>query len=97
MSLISYWILFFQTNAKFEAGRDDVRQAVRGEFTVAIDGLTTERSDLLNQMSDLRLKLAEAQSERDAAEKEWQVKAEDEAVKIHAKYVYMITFLLFFL
>ena len=75
----------FQTNAKFEAERDDVRQAVRGEFTVAIDGLTGERSDLLNQLSDLRLKLAEAQSERDSAEKEWQAKAEDEAVKIHAK------------
>ena len=27
----------FQTNAKFEAERDDVRQAMRGEFTVAIE------------------------------------------------------------
>ena len=61
---------------------------MRGEFTVAIDGLTGERSDLLNQLSDLRLKLAEAQSERDSAEKEWQAKAEDEAVKIHAKWVH---------
>lgn len=77
---------FSQANAKFEAEREDVRQAVRGEFSAAMESLTNERSGLLNQMSELRVKLAEAQSEKEAAEKDWRTKSDDEAAKIHAKY-----------
>ena len=77
----------FQSIAKFEAERDDVRQAVRGEFVAAMDSLTAERSALMNQVSEIRLKLAEAQSDREAAEKQWRVRADEEAAKIHARLV----------
>ena len=62
-----------------------MRAAVRGEFTVAMESLTSERGALMNQLSDVRLKLAEAQSEREAAEKQWKAHADEEAAKIHAR------------
>ena len=60
---------------------------MKGEFTTAMESLTEERTGLLNQMSAMRLKLAEAQSEKEAAERQWRSNAEEEATKIHAKYV----------
>jgi hypothetical protein len=45
-----------QLNGKLELEREDVRQAVRGEFAVALEGLTQERASLLNQVSELRLR-----------------------------------------
>jgi hypothetical protein len=75
-----------QANARFEAEREDVRKAVRGEFATAMESLTVERTNLLNQLSELRLKLAEVQSEKEAAENQWRVHAEEEAAKIHTKY-----------
>ncbi len=65
--------------------REDVRKAVRGEFTTAMEGLTSERTSLMNQVSEMRLKLASVQSEKEAAEKQWKTHAEEEAAKIHAK------------
>lgn len=63
----------------------DVRKSVRAEFASALDSLTLERTNLLAQISDLRLKLAEVQSERESAEKRWRCQAEEEAERIHAK------------
>jgi hypothetical protein len=37
-------------NAKLELEREDVRQSVRGEFSAALEGLTQERTNLLNQV-----------------------------------------------
>ena len=64
-----------------------MRQAVRGEFSMALDSLASEKSGLMNQLSEVRLKLAELQSEHEAAEKQWKVRADEEATKIHARYV----------
>ena len=50
-----------------------------------MESLTEERTGLLNQMSEMRLKLAEARSEKEAAERQWRSNAEEEAAKIHAK------------
>ena len=75
----------FQVNARLELEREDVRQAVRGEFSSALEGLTQERSNLLNQLSELRLRLAELQSEKETVERRWRMQAEEEAEKIHAK------------
>lgn len=72
-------------NARLELEREDVRQAVRGEFSAALEGLTQERGTLLNQMSELRLRLAEMQSEKEIVERRWRLQAEEEAEKIHAK------------
>ena len=72
-------------NARLELEREDVRQAVRGEFSAALEGLTQERGTLLNQMSELRLRLAEMQSEKEIVERRWWLQAEEEAEKIHAK------------
>ena len=76
-----------QTNAKFEAEKSNVRQAVRGEFCMALDSLASEKSGLMNQLSEVRLKLAELQSEFEAAEKQYKARADQEAAKIHARYV----------
>ena len=76
---------FFQANARFELEREDVRQSVRGEFSAALEGLTQERGNLLNQLSDMRLKLAEIQSEKETVERRWRLQAEEEAEKIHSK------------
>ena len=62
-----------------------MRSAVRGEFTTAMESLSVERSALMNQLTEVRLKLAEAQSDREAAEKLWKAHAEEEAAKIHAR------------
>ena len=75
----------FQVNERLENERDDIRTVVRGEFSSALDGLTEERSSLLNQLSDMRLKLAEAHSEQESSEKRWRCQAEEEAERIHAK------------
>ena len=75
----------FQINARFELEREDVRQSVRGEFSAALEGLTQERSNLLNQLSDMRLKFAELQSEKETVERRWRLQAEQEAEKIHSK------------
>ena len=77
--------MILQSLAKFEAERDDVRQAVRGEFSAAMESLTAERAALMNQLSEVRLKLAEVQSDREAAEKQWRVHADEEAARIHAR------------
>ena len=77
-----------QTNAKFEAEKSNVRQAVRGEFCMALDSLASEKSGLMNQLSEVRLKLAELQSEFEAAEKQYKARADEEAAKIHARYVW---------
>ena len=77
-----------QTNAKFEAEKSNVRQAVRGEFCMALDCLASEKSGLMNQLSEVRLKLAELQSEFEAAEKQYKARADEEAAKIHARYVW---------
>ena len=60
---------------------------MRGEFCMALDSLASEKSGLMNQLSEVRLKLAELQSEHEAAEKQWKVRADEEATKIHARYV----------
>ena len=70
-----------------ESERDDVRKSVRGEFSSALDGLSAERTHLLNETADLRLQLAEAKSEREAAERESKKEMEMEAMKIHARCV----------
>ena len=75
----------FQVNARLELEREDVRTAVRGEFSSALEGLTQERAGLLNQVSELRLKLAELQSDKETVERRWRLQAEEEAEKIHAK------------
>ena len=62
-----------------------MRQVVRGEFCMALDSLASEKSGLMNQLSEVRLKLAEAQSDREAAEKQWKIQADDEAAKIHTR------------
>ena len=59
---------------------------MRGEFASALDSLTEERTSLLTQLSDMRLKLAEAQSEQESSEKRWRCRAEEEAERIHSKY-----------
>ena len=82
---IIFSFLPFQVNARLELEREDVRQSVRGEFESALEGLTQERSQLLNQVSELRLKLAESQSEKETVERRWRMQAEEEAEKIHAK------------
>ena len=68
-----------------ETERDDIRNIVRGEFASALDTLTEERTNLLNQLSEMRLKLAEAKSELETSEKQWKCQAEEEAEKIHSK------------
>ena len=62
-----------------------MRNVVRGEFASALDSLTEERTSLLTQLSDMRLKLAEANSEKESAEKRWRCQAEEEAERIHSK------------
>ena len=84
-SVPRFFFCFFQGIAKFEAEREDVRSAVRGEFTTAMESLAAERTGLMNQVTEVRLKLAEAQSDREAAEKLWKAHAEEEAAKIHAR------------
>ena len=64
-----------------------MRSAVRGEFTTTMEGLASERGALMNQLTEARLKLAEAQSDREAAEKQWKSQAEEEAAKIHARWL----------
>lgn len=64
-----------------------MRQAVRGEFAVAMESLTMERGALMNQLSEVRLKLAEVQSEREADQKLWKAQADEEAAKIHTRFV----------
>ena len=68
-----------------ESERHDVRQSVRGEFASAIESLSQERGNLLNELSDLRLKLAELKSEKEAEEKERKREMEMEIEKIHVK------------
>ena len=63
-----------------------MREAVRGEFCMALDCLASEKSGLMNQLSEVRLKLAESQSDKEAAEKQWKVASDEEAAKIHARY-----------
>ena len=58
---------------------------MRGEFSSALDSLTEERTSMLSQLSDMRLKLAESHSEQEASEKRWRCQAEEEAERIHAK------------
>lgn len=82
---LPHFILFPQSNAKFEAEKSNMRQVVRGEFCMALDSLASEKSGLMNQLSEVRLKLAEAQSDREAAEKQWKIQADDEAAKIHTR------------
>lgn len=60
----------FQTNGRLESDRDDVRQSVRGEFAAALDTLSQERSGLLQETADLRLRLAEARAERESIERD---------------------------
>ena len=72
-------------NQRLETERDDVRTIVRGEFASALDALTEERSTLLNQLSEMRLKLAETKSALETSEKQWKLQAEEEAEKIHSK------------
>ena len=62
-----------------------MRSAVRGEFTTAMEALASEKSALMSQLTEARLKLVEAQSDREAAEKQWKAHAEEEAAKIHAR------------
>ena len=62
-----------------------MRQSVRGEFSSALDGLSAERTHLLNETADLRLQLAEARSETEAKEREAKREMEMEAMKIHAR------------
>ena len=50
-----------------------------------MESLAAERTGLMNQVTEVRLKLAEAQSDREAAEKLWKAHAEEEAAKIHAR------------
>ena len=59
---------------------------MRGEFTAAMESLASERGGLMNQLSEVRVKLAEAQSDKEAAEKQWKAQAEEEAAQIHARY-----------
>ena len=68
-----------------ESERNDVRSAVRGEFSSAIEGLSQERSKLLNDLSDLRLTVAELKSEKEASEKDRKREMEAEVDKIHEK------------
>ena len=86
--MLGYLYIHFsvsQVNERLENEKDDIRTIVRGEFSSALDGLTEERSSLLNQLSDMRLKLAEAHSEQESSEKRWRCQAEEEAERIHAK------------
>ena len=74
-----------QVNERLENERDDIRNVVRGEFASALDSLTEERTNLLSQLSDMRLKLAESHSEQESCEKRWRCQAEEEAERIHSK------------
>lgn len=72
-------------NGRLESEREDIRSAVRGEFTAALDSLASDRTTLLNQVGDLRLKLAEVLSQKEAEEKKRKQEAEEEAAKIHTR------------
>lgn len=74
-------------NAKLEGEREDIRQAVRGEFTTAMESLTLERSQLLQELSDLRLALAEVKSAKESTEKTMKREAEVEVERIHTRQV----------
>ena len=64
-----------------------MRSAVRGEFTTTMESLASERGALMNQLTEARLKLAEAQSDREAAEKQWKSQAEEEATSVPSSLV----------
>ena len=74
-----------------ESERDDVRQSVRGEFSTALESLSSERSALLDELSSLRLRLAEAASEREAAEREAKRETEEQVQRIHERLLLLIT------
>jgi hypothetical protein len=57
-----------------------------------LEGLTQERSNLLNQLSEVRLRLAELQSEKETVERRWRMQSEEEAEKIHTKSDFLIIF-----
>ena len=63
-----------QKIAKFDEEKEDVLSAARGEFTATMESLASERSALMNQLTEARLKLSEAQSEYEAAEKQWKTR-----------------------
>ena len=77
--------MMFQINEKLEGEREDIRQAVRGEFTTAMESLTSERSHLLQELSDLRLTLAEVKSAKESVEKTMKREAEMEVERIHTR------------
>lgn len=79
----------FQTNSTLESERDDVRKSVRGEFSSAIDALSKERGRLLSEVSQLRLKLSQLSSSRDAEEKERKSQMEAEMANIQERYEYL--------
>jgi regulator of replication initiation timing len=76
---------FPQTNGRLESERDDVRRAVCGEFSSALESLSEERGNLLNELSDLRLRLAEVVSEKEAAEKDRRREVDAEVKEIHQR------------
>ena len=58
---------------------------MKGEFATVIDTLSQERSNLLNDLADLRLNLAELKSEKEAKEKEQKAEREREVEMIHER------------
>ena len=59
--------------------------AAQGEFTTNMESLAYESNALMNQLTEARVKFAEAQSEYEAAQKQWKSHVEEEAAQIHAR------------
>ena len=74
-----------QRIAKFDEEKENVLSSARGEFTKTMESLASKHSALMNQLNEARLKLAEAQSEHEAAEKQWKSRVEEDSAKIHAR------------
>eukprot|EP00094_Tigriopus_californicus_P008370 TCALIF_08065-PA protein Name:"Similar to AZI1 5-azacytidine-induced protein 1 (Homo sapiens)" AED:0.03 eAED:0.03 QI:0/1/0.6/1/1/0.8/5/10/321 len=74
-----------KTNGQLESERDDVRQAVRGEFNSALEALSNERNSLLNQISDLRLACTEMKSQILVMERAHKREMEREIENIHVR------------